>query len=410
MLLRLAFIAMLLTWPHAGSKAASALVLPGDAAAVIAAEDGYLQLWEKGAKLPKWKLKIGGFGVGARSRVAAMARRPSGEILVVERSGAIDLVSQTGRLVSRKQPLYEYVQLRSEISEVDWSKWGSQIKELAVTAAATITADTNYIYLVGSPWSIVVKIPTDAFLRTRENLVSTSDSLVFQFADSNLTINRKTQAPSFTVSVRWSVGESLHATALAVCSGTMLAGTEEGRVAIAPEVGDRAAEGRLRVVASSNNEVRSILDAGCLGSRHAYTVSFDAGNGQIQLWDLATKAALDSVGLRNGGHPGMAFAAVASLSGSSLLSVGDGDIRLWKIEDSKLRLVAKRYPGRIGGERLFAAAALTGGGFLYWDGAHVLKVDERDGGLSYFAGPQSDDDAEVRQRPLPRAADPGRPP
>lgn len=386
MLVRLVVALALWSWSQTGIEAASALVLPGDQAVVVATEDGRLQFWEQGAEEPRWTLRIGGIALGARSTVADMARRPNGEIIVVERAGAINLISAAGKLLIRKQPIFEYIQLNVEFSDVDWSDWGKQIAVVARTSAAYITPDAKFIYLVPDAWSVVVKIPVDEFLASKDDLVSTSNNLVFQFVDRNFTVVRKIGALRIPVTVRWPVGESLSATALAVCRGTMIAGTEEGRVAFAPEVGDQVADGRLRVVAKENDGIRSILDAGCLGINHAYTVSFDAGNGQLQLWDLKTKSALDWVGLESGGHPGMAFAAVPSKSGATLLSIGDGDVRLWNVGGQKLRLIAKHYPRMRGRHRSFAAAALGGGGFLYWDGARILRLTESGEEPLLFAG------------------------
>src|SRR5713101_5997575 len=127
--------------------ATSALVLPGDQAAIIVSEDGALQHWDKGKDEPTWALPIGGIGVGARSRVAAVARRPSGDIVVVERYGAINLVSKSGGLIARKSPVFPYVQFDAEVGDVDWSDWSKQVAIIAGTSAAYITQSTDFIYL-----------------------------------------------------------------------------------------------------------------------------------------------------------------------------------------------------------------------------------------------------------------------
>ena len=355
------------------ADAASALVMPDGSSVLIVAEDGQLQLWKPKEAAPRWKLQLGGFASGARSRVADIALRGNGNILVAERCGRIVEVSPDGRVISRKLPLYEYVRLGVEVGEVDWSNWSGQVAEIACTAAAKFSDDAKFVYLVPDEWSTVLKVPLGKFMEQPGEHVQLSESLIFQFADRNIVIDLKIGPVPFEIGHGWIVGEDLHATALGVCDGIIIAGAEEGSVVLTPEVGDQDREQRIRQVGNREQDIRSILDVGCLPKNLAYTVSFDTGYGQIQLWDLNTKAVLDYVGLDSSGHPGMAFVAVGSTSGEQLLSLGDGDVRIWSIEHKHLKLLSRYFVQGSTQRQAFAAAALSSGDFIVWDGARLWR-------------------------------------
>ena len=365
---------------------ASAVVMRDGKSVAVATEDGELLLWSAGNEKPKWKLKIGGFGTGVLSRVADMALRPNGNILLVERCGAILQVSPDGKVISEKWPAYEYVRLAVEMPAVNWTKWGDQLEKLGCTAAANFSKDAQYLYLVADKWSIARKVPVEALLKQPDERVFLGDTLVFQFKDRNFTISKSIGKPLLDTGKGWLVGDHVLPTALAACEGILVAGVDEGTVFFIPEVGDQIKEQRFRQVGDPNRDTRSVLYAGCLGGGMAYTVSFDTGNGQIQLWDLKTKAAVHSVGFGSGGHPGMAFSAIASRSGKQLLSVGDGDVRLWTVEDAHLKLVAKYFHNDGFRNRSFAAAALDSGDFVFWHGGRLWKYLATGGDPVLYAG------------------------
>jgi hypothetical protein len=214
-----------------------------------------------------------------------------------------------------------------------------------------------------------------------------AERLAIRFKDQNITMGYGIGPLPFEVRT-WAIDVHEHATTMAVCSGTTIAGSKEGLVVFIPETGDyqdQEKEQRIRQVGNPEYDSRNILDVGCLGHM-AYTVSIDAGHGQIQLWDLETKAASHWVGIDSGGHPGMAFVAVGSKSGDQLLSLGDLDVRLWAVKNGQLKLVAKHFVSGSAQSQAFAAAALDSGDFIYWDGARIWKYPGNGGDPTLYAG------------------------
>jgi hypothetical protein len=227
------------------------------------------------------------------------------------------------------------VRLAVEFPQVNWSKWQQQVDVIARTSAGFITHDANYLYLVPDLWSIVRKVAVDDLLHQPDGVVMLTDSLVFEFKDRNFTLGKKIGPLGFDTGKNWVVGESKQATALAACNGWIIAGTDDGFVYFIPEDGDVSKDQRRRKVGNPDRQIRSILDASCLQPDFAYTVSFDAGNGQIQ--------------------------------------------------NGKLSLIAKYYVEGLGRREIFAAAPLDSGGFIFWDGVHVMKVvgDQRSRSLCW---------------------------
>jgi hypothetical protein len=368
------FFASLVSSAHGASGAL--LMEDGASLVVVSEREEELQLWQPGHTEPTWILPIRGLGAGARSRIAAMALLPSNQILVVERYGRILLISRDGKLLARKTPIYEYVLFGVDLPEVDWSNWGKQVRDIGHTAAAYITADGKYVYLVPDEWAVLRRVPVEEFLRSPSQMVQVARTFAYHFqGKTSVAIVKRTDSPPPFEVRYWNMGEhASDATALAACEGWVIAGTEHGLVTFNPENGDSEKERRVRQLGDSDRGVKSVLDIGCLRNGLAYSVSFDAGNGQLQLWDLSTRAALHTVGYLSDGHPGMAFAAVAGKSGTHLLSLGEGDIRLWSIENRRLKLIAEHAGNFAAQHQAFAATALTSGDFLYWDGKGVWRI------------------------------------
>lgn len=369
------------------AEAASALVMQDRSSIAIASEGGKLQLWAQGEAQPRWSLPIGGVGAGARSRVASLNLLPSGNIMLVERLGDILIIGTNGELVSRYRPIYEYIRLNVDIDKVDWTHWGGQVDSVARTSASFVSDDLRYLYLVPDQWATVRKLAIDDLLKQPSGTIQLTDTLVFQFKDRNITIERKLDPPKFDIGKNnWIVGNQTEATALTACGGWIIGGNADGTVYFVPETGDVKSDQRIRQVGKPGQEPRSILDAICLSADLAATVSFDTGNGQIQLWDMKTKIATSTVGYSTGGHPGMAYTITRSADAKELISIGDGDLRRWSISNNKLSLLNKYFLPSLERQQNFAVVALDGGGFAFWDGDRIMKVPAGGSEPIYYAG------------------------
>jgi len=78
--------------------------------------------------------------------------------------------------------------------------------------------------------------------------------------------------------------------------------------------------------------------------------------------------------------------AVASASGKQLLSLGDGDVRLWSVENKQLKLIAKHFLNGRTEIQAFATVALKSGDFVFWDGAHLWRYPGDGGTPTLYAG------------------------
>jgi hypothetical protein len=334
---------------------------------------------------------VGGWAYGFQSHVAAVKILSNGEILVVERYGRIITLSPEGRETARKLPIYGGVHFSIPFAEVPnlndpaWWKWGKF--NIEGTAAAFIPGASESVYLVGGDNRFrVLKVPIDDFLKQPENDIVLEEGKWFHFADSKVAAWVRGDPPRFGVQNLSSGNDLTHyATALAVCSGWIIAGFADGMVVFFPETGDTRRDRRIRKSTKKAGEFDKILDLGCLSSDFAYSISEDARR-QIMLWDLKTKSVIQEIEAGKGGHPGIAFVAIGARSGKHLVSLGDLDIRLWSVDNNALKLVAKY--GRQMGPSSFAVAELRSGDFIVWDGVRVLRVPLEGGPLVHYAGPK----------------------
>jgi len=355
----------------------------GGVVALVDNQKGHLQLWKPGEEEPEWTLQIKPES-GFQSKIAAMALRSDEEILVVERRGRVLTISSDGRVLSQKIPAYEYVQLSVEFQDVDWSQWENHVEKVAGTAGAFLAEDDTQLYLVADVGERISKVSVDEMLRYPGNTVFLSDGFYFMFKDKNSAFWKKHEGRSIAINGAWNGTwtEGLHyPSALAVCNGWLIVGYEEGTVNFIPEAIDPTKE-KLRRVSKQDAKDRSILDAGCLGPNLAYTISEDASN-QIQIWDLKTAAAVSWVN-SSIGHPGLALAGIAAKSGMQLLSLGDFDVRLWSIENKKMKLLSRYYPKTP--KLMLTGAALLSGDFVVWYGTRFWKIPHDGGPATYYAG------------------------
>jgi WD40 repeat protein len=370
--------------PEQAHTTSSAVYINATGGVVIANERGSLDYWVNGGTKPLWSVPIGGIGIGARSRVATMQIDGDNNLLVVERFGAIRLFSLKGEIIGAKLPVYSYVKLDIPFSNPD--NWEDHVKEIEHSSAAYLLNGKD-LFLGPNITSEITSVNSTDVLNSSTDAVEIGEFWrLFYDEETSLvvTIRRDGEIASRS----WPLSErDLHPTALTVCGSTIITGTEEGFVSFNSTTDMTDAERRLRQIGTSDEDgVQNVIDAGCIGSDMAFTVAFQSANGQIQLWDLTAKAMLDSVGYDSDGHPGMAFAAVGSRSGKYLLSLGDGDIRLWSLEGRKLKLLRPFELSMNEQSQAFAVAATEDDGFIYWDGSRVWMLSANSVEPTLFAG------------------------
>jgi hypothetical protein len=348
--------------------------------AMVNKPEGHLQLWKAGSVKPEWTLKIATQG-GLQSSVAAMALRSDGKIVVVERHGAILIIGPDGKVSSEKTPAYEYIKLNVEAGAANWSEWDQQVETVSRTAAAFVSKDATQLNLVPNERPSVRRMSVDDIVSQPNSVFFLTNYFDFMFKDNNIVFWRKNDNSPIKTSGKWKV-DVRHPTTLAVCKDWLMVGSEEGIINFVPETGDPT-KAILRQVSKQDRDQRSILDAGCLGPNLAYTVSEDASR-QILIWDLDTQAVVSSVSADKFGHPGIALAGVPAKSGTQFLSVGDIDIRLWSIQNKKLKLVSRYYPETR--EIMFTGAARSSGDFVVWDGETFWQIPSNGGPAVYFGG------------------------
>lgn len=350
----------------------------GSIVAMVNNREGHLQSWKAGSEKPEWTFELKAKG-GMQSKVAAMAAQANDEILVIERYGSVFTIKPNGKASPRKTPAYEYIKLNREFTKEIMSNWDEHVDKVSRTAAAAVSQNAEYLYLVPNERSSVRKLSTEDILKEPNSVFFLTDFFEFMFADNNIVFLQKNDNRPIKVDHTWGL-EGLHPTSLAVCKGWIIVGSAQGAVKFIPETGD-VTKARFRQVSRKDGNY-SILDAGCLGSNLAYTVSADFGN-QLLLWDLDTQVAISS-STDSSGHPSVALVGVASKSGSHLLTLGDFDIRLWSIENKKLKLVSIYLPETK--EWMLTALALSSGEFVVWDGETFWRVPSHGGPAAYYAG------------------------
>ena len=366
----------------------SAAVLRDGSSIIVSTSSGQLILWKRGEVEPVWSLQTHGFSLGARSPIAALSVLPNNSIVAVENGGRILHISENGKIISAYRPFYGFVRLKPDFLKVDWTDWAKQVDYFSSTSAAYVDADARYVYLVPNEWVSVTKIELDKLLKLEDGVISLSEHIVFEFKDHNFFTSIKSGPPSVSLEGEWTTEPSWQPSTVAACGGWLIVGSKEGYVEFIPEAKNLDKDRRLRQVGDQKRDPRNVIDAGCINDKLAYTVSFDTGHGEIQLWDVVSRNALSWVGLESNGHPGMAYVAAASASGEELLSLGDVDVRLWKISERKLTLLSK-YFLEYGAEESqhFAVVSLGSGDFVLSDGQRLWRVPSDGGEESVYAGP-----------------------
>jgi len=368
------------------ADAASAAVMNDGSSVVVGTYDGELLLWKRGEKEPQWSIKTRGFSPGAQSAIAAVAVLPDDTVIVVERDGNIFTASPTGRVLLALRPFYGYVRLKPDFPHADLQHWGRQVDYISTTRAAFITDNKRYLYLVPNEYATIHKILLQDILQQRDSMATLNEFIAFQFKDHNFTVTQKTEPPSLRSEGEWVPETTFQPSALAACDGWVIVGSVEGYVEFIPEDLNKKKDRRIRQVGDQKADTRSVLDAGCIGENLAYTVSFDTGHGQIQLWDISKQIATSWVGLDSDGHPGMAYVAVPSRDGTRLMSLGDGDVRLWAVDNNKLSLVSKYYLDERSENQIFSAVALASGDFVFSSGPRLWLVPADGGDKRLYAG------------------------
>lgn len=385
----LSWISIVFLFLPATANSNSAISVNGGAAVVFVSESGRLQYWKAGRSEPNWTYDLPVlFSEGARSRVAALGLEQDGTIFVAMRSGPIVYFSQDGNFIAAKTPVYSSIYLNVGFLDIDWDNWTSQVDHVGKTQAAWFDMGTNKVYLAPDDGSVVAYTSKTIAHHGDDTFFTTDFFNFFQTGPTSICITRKIAVPLMQNVGRWYLNGSSNlpnsTTALAHCSGRLVLGTYGGQVAFIPTSPDESGT-KIRNVSSNRDGSEMILDVGCVGASRAFSVTLDSGNGQIQLWNMENMSVIGSVMIEADGHPGMAFTAVSSADGSEMMSLGDHDVRLWRLEENGLSLVKAHYFD--GPEsQSFVGTELDELNFVYWDGEGLWIIPKDGSQPQSYAG------------------------
>jgi hypothetical protein len=341
-----------------------------------------LEQWSAGKTSPDWHVPLHGVNAFARSAVADMKELPDGNLLLVERYGEIVLIDPKGRELLRKRPIYPGIKIEDLPQHIgDWDK---HLKGAEATAAAAIT--DHDLVLAPDDAAVAFLVPISAVVDRNSNDLFLADFWYLTDAKGPEAISVKNGASTEARMVSLGRDEERPVSALAVCNGTLMTGHDDGTIAFeAFPKHDPDAE-RIRRVQDDSAEFRSFLDVGCLGNDYAYSVTWEGAHGQVQLWNLATRAMVDEFGGNSHGHPGMAFSGIASTDARHFMSVGDLDVRLWTVAAGKFAFVGQHFLHE-SDTSSYSGAVLSGEEFISWDGIRLWRIPFNGAAPSVYAGP-----------------------
>ncbi len=317
---------------------------------LIATKSGELHEWEKGSVKPRWSISLKGRLLKSSLRIALMRDLGNGKVLVVERGGTIHILNYN----SPASIGYE---------------WERKVVSVEKVTAAAMNQN-GALFLTSAQTGSVYQITPQSLHRQGNEQLPVSPYLKQASTDDDS-------------------GES----ALAVCSSVTLVGTMSGVLYSVPNGGDLLKDGRMRQLGGNKSDASPIDEAGCLSADIGYTVSntyqYNGGqeinHGQVQLWDLKKLALLDSADTEPNGEPPLyTFGAVSSSDGTRLLALGDLRLRVWDVRSRRLVLLGRQRISNMDGNH--AAAPLSDGQFILYDGATLWMVSADGNSKEYFAG------------------------
>lgn len=371
--------------PASGNRVA---ILGQTGMVIVGTEKGELQLWEKGQSRPQWTLRTQGIGSGTQSPISLLREFGVGRILLVERLGRVMLIDASDpKKQTSKLPIMAWIKLGVDRGDVDWQHWDTQLEAIDRVAAAAADQRGRLLFSsIREP--VVFRIELTPFFEQPDDAVTVADLRRFFFKDENFGVNVKGEHVPFAEMLLLPTYERERQSALAICGAKTIVGTDGGTVYFVPTEGDWHTDGRMRRLRSDGEPEwgSGVLDAGCLGSGLAYTITSPGSFGQVQLWDLETGALIDKVDTDEDGFPLFTFQAVASTDGKRLLGLGDTHLHVWSVENRHLVVLGRQLTGPLGNHR--AAAALPDGDFLLFDGERLWTLTADGKSKTLFAGEQ----------------------
>jgi hypothetical protein len=317
---------------------------------------------------------------GLQRPIAALAGLPDGRLLVVERFGRVVAIAPNNTLTA-KMPLLGRFNVKGGPGE----DWGKNVVSSDHVAAAAVAQDGR-LYLASDSSPMIVGVKPINFLADESNAIILSFPRLHMIDQGTLVLSlMQVQPPAYSTQIVTPLGNGDERfSALAVCGDTIVAGSSTGVVYFVPVQGDQE-DARVRQLAEAGQDPADILDAGCLADGLVYTVSFQTGNGQIQLWDLASRRLLDSVDVGPGrSSPLITIAAVASANGTQLLGLGDLGLRLLDVRGRRLTEVGHIDLDNI---HFTYAAGPYDNGFLVFDGERLRQLSSDGNSLISLARP-----------------------
>ena len=371
------------------SAVSAKLLVRKSGAVVTPIEKGFtprLQQWSPGRDTPDWTLELRGANVSARSAVADMKELPNGNVLLVERWGDVVLVSPDGDEIFRKPVVYPSVEIQD--LQKNMGEWEKHVVDRGRTSAAWIT-DTHAL-LASDRGAMVFVVPIAEILASQAEMLFLGDFWHLTNKEGSEAIAIWHELRNVTSEVLM-LGEEEErpVTAVAVCKNTIISGHKDGTITFKAYPKAEPDEERIRRLEADEKEIKQILDLGCLNAQFAYSITFEGAHGQAQLWDLSTQALSDEFGADTRGHPGAALSGVASQDGSHLMTVGDFDVRVWKVSSGGFTFVARHFL-RERGATSYSGAVLPNGDFVTWDGQRLWQVPTTGGDPILYAGPAKD--------------------
>src|SRR5262249_8699062 len=276
--------------------------------------------------------------------------------------------------------------LNGEMGQVDLAHWDKHIAALDRVAAAAI-ASNGKLFLSSFFEPSVTGVNIKEFFKQQGKVVRVFSWARFSFSDDNFIWGQNAGEVPFATTYALPAFDPSPQTALAVCGDIIIAGTDGGTVYFFPTDTKRNDEARIRQLSDEQQDeltrTLDIIDAGCLAGGLAFTVSFQTGNGQVQLWNVGDAVMLDNVD--TGGETNLiTFQAAASSDGKRLLGVGDTRLRVWSTERRKLEFLGQQRLPNVGNR--YTAAALRDGRFVIADGERFWTLSSDAKSKSWFAG------------------------
>lgn len=347
---------------------------------MVATASGELLRWDQGSAKPQWRVGLSGIKSGPGSPIALLAQLRDGDILIVERHGRVLRINPADPTkVSAKAAMMQWMRLKVDFTEADPNRLRDQLMAIDAPGAAFLD-EKEKIFLASSHEPVVFRVDPTGFFGVEGSLVPVADLRRTFYKDNNfVVVSRQKQVP-YAKTFSLPTEDRGILTAIAVCSGGAIVGTDSGSVFVLP--GEESwRDGRMRDLAQ-DDEKPIVLDAGCLTGGIAFTIVSPETGKQIQLWDLDRAIELHSVD--DEGGPLYTYSGVASVDGKRVLSVSDLGLRVWSVENRQLTLLGKQFLQNT--ENTFSAGALADGGFMYWDGGAVWSLSSDGRRKSWFAG------------------------